>query len=103
MKSIEELYKEHLAKEPSKKYKLYDEDVHRGITTDEWHRWDFHRKRLKDLVDLGINKRDEILKVIKSGVKLGDVAEKFGLHINLILDVLYFNINKYHYLNKESI
>lgn len=105
MKTIDEIYEEHLKKEPKVKWKWFDKECGRGITTDAWSSWDFHRRRLKPLVELGREKREEIFKIIKSGLKLGEVVKKTGYSLDIVSDILYYNIqtNKCYAINTESI
>jgi hypothetical protein len=94
MKTIKEIYEEHLEKEPSQEFKIDFLALGYQMWTDEYRNWEYTRRRLEALINIPQEKREEILKVIKSGEKLGEVCKQFNLSLDIVGDILYYNIEK---------
>ena len=101
--TIQEIYDEHLKKEPKEKWDKNFLKFDMQHPTSEWARWEFDRKRIDALIQLGQEKREEILKEIKTGKKLGEVCKIFNLSLDIVSDVLYYNIKSIHVLEAQSI
>lgn len=101
-KSLEEIFEAHQKKEPEKFDKRYKE-VGIEFESSEYRNWKFHLDRLTALLNVDESKRNEILRTIKKGKKLGEVAKEFDETLDVVGDILYFNIKKVHVLNEVSI
>lgn len=102
-KSLEEIFEMHQKKEPSKFDKRYKKELDIEFESDEHRKWKFHLDRLTALLNVDESKRNEILRTIKKGKKLGEVAKEFEETLDVVGDILYFNIKKVHVLNEVSI
>ena len=103
MKSIEEMYKEHMEKEPKQEFRKDFQKLGHNMWTDEYRGWEFKRRKLEALINVGKEKREEIFKIIKSGKTLGEVCKIFNLSLDIVSDILYYNIKHIPILRSESI
>ena len=103
MKTIEELYEEHLKKEPEQFARFYPE-IEFGIESSEHIKWKIEKENL-DLVKLiPLKKRKEILNHLKSGNSVGQTAKDFGIENHMaVFYLINYNICDVQMLNKESI
>jgi len=88
------MYEALLVKEPSQKWNPQFLELEMYHESDNWRRWNFDKKRFEALTKLGKERREEILKTIKSGITLGEVSRKLNLPLDVVSDVLYYNIDK---------
>ncbi len=100
--TLEEIFEEHQKKEPKEFDKRY-KDVGIDFESLEHRRWRFDLDRLTALLNVKEEKRNEILRTIKQGKTLGEVAKEFEETLDVVGDILYFNIKKIHTLNEVSI
>ena len=89
---IEDIYKKHMEEEPKIEYRKDFQKLGHNMWTDEYRSWEFTRRRLEALINIKKEKREEIFKVIKSGKTLGEVCKIFNLSLDIVSDILYYNI-----------
>jgi len=103
MKTIEELYEEHLKREPSKYVRFFPE-LNSGIKSNEYIKWRIEKENLELVKSIPLKKRKEILSHLKKGNSVGDTARDFGIENHMaVFYLINYNINNIKVLNKESI
>jgi len=100
--TLKEMFEEHQKKEPEEFDRRFKE-VGIDFESDEHRGWRMMLDRLTALLNVSEEKRKEILRVIKTGKTLGEVRKEFEETLDVVSDILYFNINKVHILKEVSI
>jgi len=102
-KTIEELYEEHLKKEP-KQYARFYPELDSGIESSEYIKWKIEKDNLELVKSIPLEKRKEILSHLKNGNSVGQTAKDFGIENHMaVFYLINYNICDVQMLNKESI
>jgi len=101
--TIEQIYEEHLNKEPKKFAKFFPE-IKQGIETLEHCRWKVEKNNLELVKAIPKEKRIEALNLLKKGQNCGDVARELGIEDHMaVFYLVNYNIQDVSILRSESI
>lgn len=101
-KTIEEIYMEHLDKEP----RQFENTLHREIKlrTTAYIKWEILKENMEKVIRIDQNKRQKILdRFKKGGITIGEVAELFNESSEAVGQLIYYNIDQAFYLRNESV
>lgn len=103
MNSIEQIYEEHLNKEPTQYERFYPE-VNMGIETKEHISWKIEKDNLELVKSIPKEKRIRALDLIKKGKTCGEVARELGIKDYMaVFYLINYNIEDLQILRSVSI
>jgi len=101
--TIEQIYEEHLKKEPRKYDKFY-ESVGVGIQSDSYIKWKIEKENIELVKSIPMDKRIEALKLLKKGKTCGTVARELGINNHMaVFYLINYNIEDISVLRRVSI
>lgn len=101
--TIEQIYEEHLKKEPEK-YDIYYSDVNMGIETKEYIHWKIEKDNLELIKSIPKEKRIRALDLIKKGKTCGEVAKELDIENHMaVFYLINYNIEDLQILRSVSI
>lgn len=100
IESIEEMFEQHLRNKPVKFY-LFEK---MRMKTDKYIEWEIKKENLELVKSIPKEKRNEILKYLKTGATIGDTAKHFKIRDHMAVSyLLLFNIQHVSILRSESL
>lgn len=99
--TIEEIYREHLDKEPRKYKKGYEK---LKFKTTAYIGWQVIKANIEQVVRIEKEKRQQILdRFKKGGITIKKVADLFHENSNAVGQLIYYNIDSRSFLRSETV
>jgi len=100
-KTIEQIYEEHMYKEP-KRYSKFFKNINLGIETEAYSRWKIEKENLELVKTIPQEIRNKILAYLKKGNSVGEIARHFKVNGMAVFYLINYNIESALYLKEIS-